>query len=45
MNGKLRSSSLCLVCQGEVDGDDVTLLDEVINLSKATAQLLLLGLI
>jgi len=37
--------SLGLVCQREVDGDNVTFLDEVIKLSKAAAQLLLLWLI
>ena len=34
--------SLGLVCQREVNGDNVTFLDEVIKLSKAAAQLLLL---
>jgi len=34
--------SLGLVGQREVDGDNVTFLDEVIKLSKAAAQLLLL---
>ena len=33
---------LGLVCQREVDGDNITFLDEVIKLSKAAAQLLLL---
>ena len=34
--------SLGLVCRGEVDGDNITLLDELVELSKAAAQLLLL---
>lgn len=33
---------LGLVCERQVDGDDITLLDEIIHLSKLAAQLLLL---
>ena len=36
---------LGLVCEGEVDGYNITLLDEVIHLSKGAVQLLLLVLI